>query len=345
MKISVIVPCRNEELYIREFMHSVLSQRLESDWELEVLIADGMSDDGTREMLRQYSQVRLIDNPRGIVSTGLNSSIRASAGEIIIRMDVHTTYAPDYIRECVRVLKQSGASNVGGPWVAKGRGVLGAAIAATFQSRFCTGAGRSHNPSYEGEVDTVYLGCWPRSVFDHTSQFDEELVRNQDDEFNLRLRRLGGRIWQSPRIQSFYSVRGSLSTLFRQYVQYGFWKVAVIRKHRTIDSWRHLCPAILVGSILLSLLVLTLAAMAGLSNVTFVVGIALAAALAVYMLACLFSVVPFTGSIAPRALLIMPFVIPVYHFAYGIGFIVAMLALVTRAPNTSQSSYFTTLTR
>jgi succinoglycan biosynthesis protein ExoA len=289
MILSVIVPCRNEKLHIREFLHSVLAQELEPDWELEVLIADGMSDDGTRDILRQHSRVRLIDNPRGIVSTGLNSAIRAATGEIIIRMDVHTSYAPDYIRECVRVLTQSGASNVGGPWVAKGRGVLGEAIAATFQSRFCSGAGRSHNPSYEGEVDTVYLGCWPRSVFERTGMFDESLVRNQDDEFNLRLRRLGGTIWQSPRIQSVYSPRGSLAALFRQYVQYGFWKVRVIRKHRTIDSWRHLCPAIFVGSILLSLVVIALSAMVGLAKVALVIGIALAAELAVYMLACVVS--------------------------------------------------------
>src|SRR5438128_1645167 len=137
MKISVIIPCRNEKRHIGRFLDSVLTQDLEPGWELEILVADGLSDDGTREALRQYRHVRVIDNPGRIVSTGLNAAIGAATGEVVIRLDVHTTYAPDYIHQCVRLLQQSGADNVGGPWVAKGRGLLGNAIAAAFRSPFC----------------------------------------------------------------------------------------------------------------------------------------------------------------------------------------------------------------
>ena len=119
MKISVVIPCRNERQHICEFLDSLLTQDLDPDWRVEILVADGLSDDGTREVLRQYSQkapqVRMIGNPGRIVSTGLNAAIGAATGEVIIRMDAHTTYARDYIRECVRALQTSGAENVGGP--------------------------------------------------------------------------------------------------------------------------------------------------------------------------------------------------------------------------------------
>ena len=142
MKISVVIPCRNEKRHIGEFLDSLLMQELDRDWQVEILVADGLSDDGTREVLSQYSQdapqVRMIDNPGRIVSTGLNAAITAAAGDVIIRMDAHTVYARDYIRECMRALQTSGADNVGGPWVAEGRGMIGRAIAAAFRSPFCT---------------------------------------------------------------------------------------------------------------------------------------------------------------------------------------------------------------
>jgi succinoglycan biosynthesis protein ExoA len=268
MKISVVIPCRNEKRHICEFLDSLLAQDLDPQWQFEILIADGLSDDGTRELLGQYCgkthAVRVIDNPGRIVSTGLNEAICAATGDVIVRMDAHTHYAPDYIRECVTALQVSGADNVGGPWVAEGRGLVGRAIAAAFRSRFCTGGGKAHDAEYEGEVDTVYLGCWTRSVFDRAGLFDTTLVRNQDDEFNFRLRRLGGRVWQSPRIRSSYSPRASITALFRQYLQYGFWKVAVIRKHRALASWRHIVPVLFVVSLLLLFVLIASSATLGL---------------------------------------------------------------------------------
>src|SRR5262249_46312079 len=144
-------------------------------------------------------RLRIIDNPGRIVSMGLNQAIRGAQGKVIARMDAHTSYAPDYVRRCVEVLRETAADNVGGPWVARGTGRIGQAIAAAFQSSFAMGGGRGHDPNYSGPVDTVYLGCWPKEVFDRIGFFDEDLVRNQDDEFNLRLLRSGGKIWQSTR--------------------------------------------------------------------------------------------------------------------------------------------------
>jgi succinoglycan biosynthesis protein ExoA len=351
LKISLIVPCRNEKAHIREFLDSLLAQELDPDWQLEILVADGLSDDGTREVLRQYCEqtpnVRLIDNPGRIVSTGLNAAIDAANGEIIIRMDGHTVYAPDYVRECVKVLQESGADNVGGPWVAKGNGIVGKAIAAAFRSPFCIGGGKAHDPSYEGEVDTVYLGCWSRSVFDRVGRFDPNLVRNQDDEFNFRLRRFGGRIWQSPRIRSWYTPRASISALFRQYSQYGFWKVAVIRKHRALASWRHIVPVSFVSSIPVAVALIALAKIFGLSGTARVISAALAIELLMYVVACAAATVPFVGSLEISALLVLPVVIAAYHAAYGFGFLMGLLkpTAVQHEGEAAQAKFFTTLTR
>lgn len=350
MRISVIIPCRNEKRYIGEFLDSLAAQEFDPTWQIEILIADGMSDDGTRDVVRQhaerFSQVRILDNPGLIVSTGLNAAIEASKGDIIIRMDMHTTYARDYIRQCVFVLRESGADNVGGPVVARGRGLMGKAIATAYRFPFCTGGGKSHNPDYEGEIDTVAFGCWHRSVFDRVGLFDSTLVRNQDDEFNFRLLRAGGRIWQSPRIRSSYITRTSITALFQQYLQYGFWKVAVIRKHRSLASWRHAVPALFIGATLLSLALVAIAAALGLSRVAVGISNILAAEMSVYLLICVVSTFPYVATIEPRVLLLLPAVIVVYHVAYGLGFLAGLVRLARyRSRHVRPLRLFTTLTR
>jgi hypothetical protein len=202
--------------------------------------------------MRRDPRVRVVRNEGRIVSTGLNKALSVARGRVVIRMDAHTEYAPDYIQQCLSVSERTGCDNVGGPWVAVGSGTIGSAIAAAFQSKFAVGGARGHDPNFEGPVDTVYLGAWPRTTFDKFGVFDEELVRNQDDEHNLRIIRGGGKVWQSPTIKSVYRPRGSLSALFRQYCQYGYWKVRVIQKHRLPASWRHLVP----GAFVLALLAL-----------------------------------------------------------------------------------------
>jgi succinoglycan biosynthesis protein ExoA len=261
-------------------------------------------------------RIRLVDNPRRIVSTGLNEAIRAARGSVFVRIDAHTRYAPDYVTRCVEVLEQTGADNVGGPWVAQGRGYMGRAIAAAFRSPFAVGPAKSHDPTYEGPVDSVYLGCWRREIFDRIGLFDEDLVRNQDDEWNLRLRRAGGLVWQSPRIRSEYSPRESLPALFRQYLQYGFWKVAVIRKHRLPASWRHLVPGAFV--LLLALLLLSIP----FRTEAFPAAAAIAATYATALLvASLIEASREGWTLLPA----LPLVFPVFHFGYGIGFLCGLL--------------------
>jgi glycosyltransferase involved in cell wall biosynthesis len=315
LTVSIVIPCRDERDYIESCLRSILAQTLPPG-DFEVIVADGISGDGTREILKRLAEgeprLRVIDNPGRIVSTGLNAAIREAQGSIIMRMDVHTEYASDYICQCLAVLRETGAENVGGPWVAKAEGLLGRAIARAFQSPFSVGDPHGHNASYEGTHDTVYLGCWPRQVFDKIGFFDEELVRNQDDEFNLRLMRAGGKIWQSPRIRSWYRPRESLRALFRQYLQYGYWKVRVIQKHRMPTSVRHLIPASFV-----SLLTgLPLASLAWPAVVWGWFGL-----LGMYAICSLSISFRIAARTEWKLLPILPPVFACYHVAYGYGFL------------------------
>jgi glycosyltransferase involved in cell wall biosynthesis len=313
--VSVIIPCRNELAHIESCVRSILAQEL-GGISFEVIVADGLSDDGTRDILarlaKEDSHLRIVDNPQKIVSTGLNLAIRAARGSVIMRIDVHTEYASDYLWQCLQVLQETGADNVGGPWVANGRGYLGRAIAATFQSPFAVGGSRAHAPEYEGPVDTVYLGCWRRDVFNRMGLFDEELVRNQDDEFNLRLSRAGGKIWQSRRIKSQYTTRGSLGSLFRQYLQYGYWKVRVIQKHKMPASVTYLVPGIFVFTLCLLAIASLFMPLA-----RYGLGLAFGSYVSAIFAASLLTAAKSSWSFLP----LLPVVFACFHFSFGIGFL------------------------
>jgi succinoglycan biosynthesis protein ExoA len=313
--ISIILPCRNEARFIEECITSILAQDLPKG-AFEIIVADGMSTDGTRAYLDQLAQehpeVRVLNNLGRIVSTGLNAAIKAARGEIIVRMDAHTTYAPDYVRECLAVMKETGADNVGGPMQTRADTFMEQAIRAVFHCRWAVGGARSHCPAYEGLVDTVIYGCWSKDVFDRIGLFDEDLVRNQDDEHNLRLTRSGGKIFQSPRIRSWYRVRGSLTTLFRQYMQYGYWKVLVIRKHTSPASLRHVVP----GGYMACLCLMTFLGFFWQPGFLAAASLILAYASVALILAIL------TAARSRWALLpVLPVVIGCFHFGYGYGFL------------------------
>lgn len=315
--VSVIVPCRNERRYVERFCANVLAQELPPAWRLQLVVADGESDDGTREILQRLAgadaRIVWIDNPGRIVSTGLNAALNVATGESIVRMDVHTDYAPDYVAQCLAVLEETGADNVGGPWHAvpdDGAGSMQHAVAAAFQSRWVAGGARSRQLDFDGWVDTVYLGAWPRATFDRHGGFDEQLVRNQDDEHNLRLTRGGGRVWQSSRIRSTYRPRATLAQVFRQYLQYGYWKPHVMKKHGQAASIRHLVPGAFVGALLLS----TLPALLGVvAPAVALLGLYAAAVLAMTVAVAASRRTPWPVTLR------VPAVIAAYHLGYGWG--------------------------
>lgn len=365
--VSIILTCRCELEHIEEALASILHQE-PPDGGFEVIVADGMSEDGTRPLLRRIAdsdhRVKLIDNPAKFTSNGLNAAIRAAAGRILVRMDAHTSYAPDYVRQCVNVLRSTGADNVGGPWIPRGTTYVGEVAAAAFQSRFAVGGARSHMASYEGEVDSVYLGCWNREAFERFGDFDETLIRNQDDEHNLRIVRSGGRVWQSSTIRSWYHVRTTLKGLFRQYLQYGYWKVLVIRKHGKPASLRHLVPGAFVFALLLLVFASSVSATAYFwlpasgvwetiwQHLLRVSLASLAVLASIYGLALVCASLFTACATRWKYLPVLPLAFWCYHFGYGFGFLrgvldllilrrgaeIPMTALTREAPVRSNSS-------
>ena len=248
--VSVIMPIRNEREYIADAVHALLVQeRLPPRY--EVLVVDGMSDDGTRDIVAEIAarddRVRLLDNPQRIVSTALNIGIAASRSDVVIRVDGHTRVAPDFVRANLELLAEHPeAWSVGGPIAHRGRTTFARGVAAAMSSRFGVGGATHRDARFEGYAEGAVFPAFRREIFERTGLFDEALVRNQDDEFNFRITEGGGKIYISPRVKHDYFVRGSLKSLVRQYVQYSYWKVAVFRKHKKVIAARHLAPVVFV---------------------------------------------------------------------------------------------------
>lgn len=336
--ISVIIPCRNEEKFIASCLDSILAQNYPLD-KVEVLVVDGMSNDGTRAIIQKYHQqyefIRLVDNPEQITPKALNIGIKNSRGEIIVIMGAHTEYSNDYLTQCVRVLEVTGADNVGGPARTKAQSYMQKAIAIGFEAPFAVGNSKSHDREYEGEIDTVTYGCYRREVFTKFGYFDEELIRNQDDEFNFRLRKAGGRIWQSPTIKSWYYPRDTLKGLFNQYTQYGYWKVKVIQKHKMPASIRHVIP----GSFLMALLTTGV-----LGIFSKVMRLLFGSILGLYLIMTIIATVSTCNKHrAWRYCWIMPLVFMTYHFGYGWGFLKGIWDFVIK--KRSGNAKFAALTR
>lgn len=335
---SIIIPCRNERAYIEACLRSILAFHSPPAG-FEVLVVDGMSDDGTREIVarlaREDARVRLIDNPRRTVPCAMNAGIRAARAGIIARIDARAEGAPDYLVECLRTLEETGADNVGGPCLTRARSYWQRANAAAYHSPFTVGNARFHFPQYEGPVDTVVYGCYRKQTLLELGLYDEELTRNQDDELNLRLVRRGGRIWQSPRIRTWYYPRASLGALVCQYAQYGYWKVRVIQKHRVPASWRHLVPGVFVAAVGLG---------AALAPWVPVVRWAWIGMLLLY-LACSLAASAWIARRGGWELFpALPLVIGAYHFGYGWGFLQGIIDFLIRRRNGSGGARFERLT-
>lgn len=314
--VSVIMPIRNEEKFIGESLSAVLKQKYPAE-RMEVIIADGMSTDKTVETVEHFAglykvPVIVVENPNGFAADGLNAALEKSGGEIIVRVDGHTVIEPDYVSRCVELLEKTGAANVGGRMDARGQNKFGEAVALSTCSPFGIGNSRFHYSQEEEETDTVYMGAWRREIFEQNGLFDEELVRNQDDEFNYRLRERGGVIFLSPKIRSTYYNRSSPQTLWRQYFQYGFWKVRVMQLHPKQMSARQFIPAIFVTALLIS------AISAIVSTIGFYL---LAAIVASYLLGALAAAVRIAGR---KNFVLIPLVslcFFILHFSYGSGFL------------------------
>ena len=248
--ISVLMPVRNEEAFIERALDSVVTaaERVTGH---EIIVVDGMSDDGTRAIVARLQEsvanLRLLDNPQRTVPHAMNLGVKAATGDIIIRLDGHAEMTPDFMAAALRELAaHPECACVGGPIENVDLNATAAVVSSAMSSPFGVGNARFRTGGSEGYVDTLAFGAYRRADLEAIGLFDEKLVRNQDDELNFRLLKAGRKIWFSHAIRSRYYVRSSLSKVFKQYFQYGYWKVYVNRKHSTVTNLRQLAPPLLV---------------------------------------------------------------------------------------------------
>ena len=313
--VSVILSIRNEEAFIERSLGAVLAQDYPAG-RLEVLVVDGMSEDRTREIVRRLLANRpnafLLDNPRRVVTPAHNIGITKAQGEVIVLVGGHAIIPPRYVRQCVETLAQTGADCVGGVLHTISETQAGESIALAQSSRFGVGGVSFRTGQRQaGEVDTVAFGAYRREVMRRIGLFDEDLELNEDDEFNYRLRRAGGRIWLDPSISAAYYARSTWRSLWRQYFKYGLWKVRVFQKVPGSAQPRHWAPPLFV-----------LAVAGGLPTAALIPVLrpAYLGGLVLYAAANLAASIGIARRAGWRHLTRLPLAFATLHLAYGLGF-------------------------
>lgn len=321
--ISVVIPARNEEATIERAITPLLADPVKAD--VEVIVADGRSTDRTREVVLSLAardpRVRLVDNPAKVTPEGLNAAIRASRGDTIVRMDGHAEPEPGYLAACLAALRSSRAWNAGGRMVKVGASPAGRAASAATTSPFGIGGGRRFHLLEEPiDVDSVWLGCWPRWVFEQIGLFDPEMIQDQDEELNQRILDAHGRIRFDPAIGATYVSRASWRGLLRQYYRYGLFKVRAIQKRPNLLRARHLVPA--------AYLALVVGGLAGGLSIPWT-AVAALGAISVWIAAAIW----FGRTVAPEFGATVPEVVLAYaclHVGYGTGMWVGLVRFAPR---------------
>lgn len=322
--VSIVIPMRNEEKYIGKNIESLINQDYPKG-SYEIIVVDGMSDDGSQKTVQSFvnsnSNVILLENPDLFTPYALNAGIRKARGEIIIILGAHSFVNVDFIKKNVETFNRVEADCVGGPIETLGETYSAKAISLAMASPFGVGDALFRYSQKEGYVDTVAFGAYKREVFETIGLFDEELVRNQDDEFNYRLRRTGAMIFITPQVKSFYYSRASLKKLAKQYFQYGFWKVRVLQKQPKMMRPRQFVPFVFVLSVIISLLL-------SLYNKSFFY---LSSLIIGSHLVCDFL---FSFRIAEKSqwknLFFLPVVFNIVHWSYGLGFLIGLFRFFRR---------------
>jgi glycosyltransferase involved in cell wall biosynthesis len=323
-RVAMIIPVRNERTALSPCLNAVLAQTYPAD-AMEILVVDGQSQDGTREVAEAYARrdarIRVLANPRGTIPAGLNVAIRAAEScEVVARVDARAILAPDYLEIAVGLLETTGADNVGGPVRSVTRTAVGQALALAWSSRLgLGGAAARYGDGTEHWTDTVYLGVLPRRIFDAVGLYDESIPQDEDTEFNYRLRARGGRILMSPRLRTAYVNDPSLARIARKNFQFGVCKVAVWRKHPAMLQVRHLVPPLFVAALALGPALAWLPGAAAALWLVMVGG---------YAAACLTEATRTYLARGERGALLLPVVLPLIHVSWGTGFLVGAVRLL-----------------
>ena len=324
--VSIIIPCRNEEKFIGKCLNSIINNDYSKE-SLEILVIDGMSEDKTKEIVekytKQYLYIKILENPNKFTPFGLNIGVKNARGDIIIRMDAHSTYEKDYISKCIKYLNQYNADNVGGIWkiMPRTHTLINKAIVFASSSIFGAGdayyrRGYSRGPKW---VDTVFGGCYKKEVFEKIGLFNENLIRSQDMEFNLRLKRAGGKILLVPDIISYYYPKSNLKDFFRHNFSDGIWSTYPLKFEVRIFSWRHLVPLFFVSGLILSLFF---------SFFFWQARLFFDLIFGSYVFLSLFFSVKISFKKGFQYLFLMPIVFATRHFGYGLGSIWGIVKLL-----------------
>lgn len=323
--VSIIVPCFNEEATIAGLLEAILAQSYPVE-QMEVVIADGLSTDGTRQHIAAFSRqhpqlaVRVVDNPARSIPHGLNLAIAAAQGSTLLRLDAHSSPHPEYVARSLQSLEEGKGWNVGGVWeIRPGEDTwLARAIAAAAAHPFGVGDARYRYTTQAGAVDTVPFGSFRRELVERIGAFDESLQTNEDYEFNVRIRQAGGTVWLDPAIRSAYYARPTLAALARQYWRYGYWKWRMLRRYPSTLRPRQAIPP---------LFVLSLLGLAGLSLVWAPAAWLLGAGVVSYALLLLAAATQKAAQLRqPSLLLGMPLAMMTMHLSWGAAFLWSLLS-------------------
>ncbi|MBN1943213.1 MAG: glycosyltransferase family 2 protein [Phycisphaerae bacterium] len=318
--VSVIIATRNEAPFIERNVRSVLANDYPAD-KIEVLVVDGMSEDGTADIVRSLreedSRVRLVENPRRIAPVAFNLGIENSTGEVLFFVSGHGAVSENFLRKSIETFRaQPEAWCVGGAIETINENFIGRAISGAMSSPVGVGNARFRLGNFKGWVDTVTAAGYWRWVFDKIGMFDEELVRHQDDELNLRLILNGGKIYMDSDIKSYYYSRGSLRKLIKQYWQYGIWRPRTIQKHNRPATLRQIAPMIFA--------LIWVVLVAG-TLIWHPIGWALGAFAAMYVLGLLAGGLDVARRAGLACGLLAPIVFMILHFCYGFGGLVGIV--------------------
>lgn len=321
--VSVIIPCYNEQNTIHLLLNALYEQ-VYSREKIEVVIADGMSTDRTRQKITEFQQahtelsIHIVDNVQRTIPAALNRAIEAARGEIIVRLDAHSMPQPDYVPRCVDALESNLGQNVGGVWEIRpgGKRKMARAIAVAAAHPLGVGDARYRVGSEPQAVDTVPFGSFRKKIFDEIGYFDETLLTNEDYEFNVRIRQAGHTIWLDPNIRSIYFARPTLMGLARQYWRYGYWKLRMLLRYPDSFRWRQLSGAFVLTWLVLGLLSVWFALARWL----------LLAEVVVYASALFFAGIQSAYRRRDLALVLrVPLAMAVMHFSWGSAFLWSLL--------------------
>lgn len=324
--VSIIAPIYNEVKFIEAFLDSILQQDYPHE-SMEIILVDGMSNDGTREKINNYVKknpiFQLLDNPHKVVPNALNIGIKASKGDVIIRMDAHCSYPDNYISTLVKELFRLDADNVGGIWHTNPAKDTNICHAIAICSSHWFGVGNSAHKigvNFYKQVDTVPFGCYRREVFDKIGMFDEDLIRNQDDEFNARLINFGGKIYLIP-IFIQYTARNTLFKMCKMYYQYGLFKPLVNKKLGHPATVRQFFPAAFVAGLIAGLLFTAAYFSTGYMFFNVATSVFAMVMLFYFALGVSIGIKHFKLQKRPLLIIIVPLTFLHIHISYGIGYL------------------------